>query len=106
LAVKHQDLQIGTPLRVAVYWYDRVCEPPQNVAHESEVVGWRTSQLIVRVPNYGVIRIWKRNGMEVGNPDYQRRGFRVDLSELAESVKPDGQTQDGPGIQIAIDTDA
>jgi hypothetical protein len=100
--MKRQKLEIGYPLKIAVHWYDRVPEPQRNVDYEGEVVGWRESQLIVRVPDYAVIRFWKENGLEVGNPDHARRGFRVDLSELADSVKP------APGIEVpmAVDTDA
>jgi hypothetical protein len=98
--VKRQKLEIGHPLKIAVYWYDRVPAAERNTTYEGEVVGWRDSQLIVRVPDYAVIRFWKANGLEVGNPDHERRGFRVDLSELEASIKP------APGIEVAIDTDA
>src|ERR1700748_1288063 len=99
--MEKQKIEIGHPLKVAVYWYDRVPEPPENETYEGEVVGWRESQLVVRVPNYSVIRFWKKNGLEVGNPDHQRRGFRVDLSELAESVKPSTNNQGG-GVEIEM----
>jgi hypothetical protein len=101
--MEKQKLEIGHPLNVTVYWYDKVPEPPRAESYDGEVVGWRESQMIVRVPNYSVIRIWKRNGMEVGNADWRRRGFRVDLSELAESVKRSNQEVE---IDIPIDTDA
>lgn len=104
-AVKHQDLQIGQPLKVVAYWYDNITG--KLVAYDGEIIGWRTSQVIVRVTNYAVVRFWKKNGLEVGNGDHARRGFRLDLSELASSVvKP----EDGPGVPVAInipvDTDA
>ena len=100
--MKRQKLEIGHPLKIAVHWYDRVPEPPRNTSYDGEVIGWRESQVIVRVPEYAVIRFWKQTGLEVGNPDHQRRGFRVDLSELEDSLKP------APGIEVpmAIDTDA
>lgn len=101
--MKHQDLQIGQPLKCEVVWYDQVPVPPRNIVHDGEVIGWRDSQLIVRVKDYAVIRFWKRNGLEVGNPDHVRRGFRVDISALNNSTRP----APGPaGIPIAIDTDA
>jgi hypothetical protein len=81
-----QKLEIGHPLHVAVYWYDKVPEPPRNETYEGEVIGWRDSQLIVRVPNYSVLRFWKKTGLEVGNGDQERRGFRVDLEELKGSI--------------------
>ena len=100
--MKRQKIQIGNSLKISVHWYDRVPEPPRNALHEGEIIGWRDSQVIVRVKEYAVIRFWKETGLEVGNPDHGRRGFRVDLSELAESIKP------SPGIEvpIALDTDA
>lgn len=99
--MKNQNFQIGKPLLIAVHWYDNIPEPRRHEEHEGEIIGWRASQVIVRVRDYAVIRFWKRSGLEVGNPDHPRRGFRVDLSELAASVKPD------PGIDvpIAIDTE-
>lgn len=94
-------LEIGHPLKLEVLWYDRVPEPPRSITYDGEVVGWRQAQVIVRIKDYAVVRFWKRNGMEVGNPDYHRRGFSVDLSKAAERPAP------GPeGIPIAIDTDA
>lgn len=104
-----QHMEIGHPLRIAVHWYDKVPEPPKNETYEGEVVGWRDSQLIVRVPNYSVLRFWKRNGLEVGNADHERRGFRVDLSELADSVKPNNKEIDiemPVDMPVATDTDA
>lgn len=100
-----QKLEIGHPLKVAVYWYDRVPEPPRNETYEGEVVGWRGSQMIVRVPNYAVIRIWKKNGLEVGNPDHHRRGFRVNLSEIPKSAKSNHEEVEVE-MPVAIDTDA
>jgi hypothetical protein len=101
--VKHQNLQIARPLEIAVYWYDNLTVPPKRIEHEGEVIGWRASQVIVRIKDYAVVRFWKKSGVEVGNSDHQRRGFRVDLSELAASVaKPD---DDGPGVEVPIATD-
>lgn len=78
--------QIGHSLKLNVYWYDRVPEPERNQTYEGEVVGWRNSQVIVRVKDYAVVRFWKQSGLEVGNGDGERRGFRLDLSELNQSV--------------------
>lgn len=104
--MEHQQLEIGHPLKVKVYWYDKVPEPPENEGYDGEVVGWKESQIVVRVPGYSVIRIWKKNGLEVGNPDWKRRGFRVDLSELAQSVKPTNNQGVEIDMPVAIDTDA
>lgn len=103
--MEKQELKIGQSLKVAVYWYDKVPEPPENEVYQGEVVGWRGSQMIVRVPNYAVIRVWKKNGLEVGNPDHERRGFKVDLSELAQSIKPNNQEVEVE-MPVATDTDA
>ena len=81
-----QPLEIGKGFRLTVTWYDHVPEPERNQAYEGEVVGWRNTQLIVRVKDYAVLRFWRRNGMEVGNPDSARRGFRLELSELTPSA--------------------
>jgi hypothetical protein len=107
LNVEHMDqkLEIGQPLHVTVYWYDKVPEPPELEEHDGEVIGWRESQMIVRVPNYSVLRFWKRNGVEVGNPDHKRRGFRVDLSALSQSIKTNNQEVE-IDMPVAIDTDA
>ena len=95
--------QIGEGFRLAVTWYDKVPEPERNQLYEGEVVGWRKAQVIVRVKDYAVVRFWKRNGTEVGNPDYARRGFRLDLEELRGTQAP----KPGPaGVPIALDTDA
>jgi hypothetical protein len=40
--------------------------------------------VLVRVPGYNTIRFWKKNGLEVGNPDHYRRGWRIDLKELKD----------------------
>jgi len=77
-----QFIEIGHPLRVSVHWYDRVPEPPRAENYEGEVIGWRKSQLLVRIPTYSVLRFWKKNGLEVGNSDHARRGFRIDMEEL------------------------
>ena len=99
-----QYLKIGQPLYITVHWYDKVPEPPKAETYEGEVVGWRESQIVVRVPGYSVLRFWKKNGLEVGNGDHRRRGFRVDLSALAESVKPPEEIE--IDLPVAIDTDA
>src|SRR4029077_3160137 len=96
-----QTLEIGHPLRIKVHWYDRVPEPPEDEICDGEVVGWRQSQMLIRVPNYSVIRIWKKNGLEVGNPDWRRRGFKVELSDIARSIKPQEVS-----IDMVVDTDA
>jgi hypothetical protein len=98
--MKHQKLEIGHPLECVVHWYDKVPEPPREIDYEGEVIGWRDSQVIVRVKEYAVIRFWKKNGFEVGNGDPMRRGFRISVAEINNSVKP------APGIEVAIDTDA
>jgi hypothetical protein len=93
-----QKLEIGHPLTVTVHWYDKVPEPPKNENFEGEIIGWRETQLVVRVKDYAIIRFWKRNGLEVGNPDRERRGFRVDLSEINESVQLGRE-----GVEVNID---
>ena len=97
-----QHIEIGHPLRVSVYWYDKVPEPPIETLYDSEVIGWRNAQMIVRVPSYSVLRFWKRSGLEVGNGDSERRGFRVDLPDLAQSLKPEIEVE----MPVATDTDA
>lgn len=98
--MKNQNFQIGKPLMLTVYWYDNIPEPRRHEEHEGEIIGWRDTQVIIRVKDYAVIRFWKRSGLEVGNQAHPIRGFRVDLSELAATVKPN------PGVDIPIDTDA
>lgn len=85
-----------------MHWYDNIPEPRRHEEYEGEIIAWRDSQVIVRVRDYAVIRFWKRNGVEVGNGDHTRRGFRVDLSELTARARPDS----GVDVPIAIDTDA
>jgi hypothetical protein len=102
--MKRQSLEIGHPLRITVHWYDHVPEPPRNTCYDGEIIGWRDSQVIVRVPDYAVVRFWKQTGLEVGNPDHVRRGFRVDLSELQASITPKPEV--GLEVPLAIDTDA
>ena len=92
--MRRQKPAIGQPLKIAVYWYDNVPEPPRRETYEGEILGWRGTQVIVRIKEYAVARFWKESGLEVGNPDHERRGFRVDLSELAESCKP------APGVTV------
>jgi hypothetical protein len=41
--------------------------------------------------------------VEVGNPDHQRRGFSLDVSQLNDSTRPEPGPQ---GVPVAIDTDA
>jgi hypothetical protein len=103
-----QELEIGRPLKVTVHWYDKVPEPPRAETYEGEVVSWKDSQMVVRVPSYSVLRFWKKNGYEVGNGDHERRGFRVDLAELAASIKHHNNNQEGVSIEmpVATDTDA
>lgn len=95
--MKHQKLEIGHPLKIEVVWYDQVPTPAEEERFEGEIIGWRTSQVIVRVPGYAVIRFWKKNGSEVGNGAVDRRGYRIDVAGLAESVKPD------PGVEVDLD---
>jgi hypothetical protein len=107
-----KDLKIGQGLKVTVYWYDHVPEPPRSIEHEGEVVGWRRSQLIVRVRDYAVVRFWKRTGLEVGNSDHARRGFRVDLSEITpgwprdQNVVPPAAAAPATASGISIKLDA
>ena len=86
--MEHQQLEIGHPLKVKVYWYDKVPEPPENEGYDGEVVGWKESQIVVRVPGYSVIRIWKKNGLEVGNPDWKREGFGWTYPSLPNPSNP------------------
>jgi len=96
-SMKHVKLEIGTPLKIEVIWYDQVPVPAQERRLDGEVIGWRRSQIIVRVPQYAVVRFWKANGKEVGNGDAERRGYRIDLEALAESVKPNH------GVEVDLD---
>jgi hypothetical protein len=100
-----KNLQIGQPLQIAVYWYDNLTVPPKRIQSQGEVIGWRSSQVIVRVHDYAVVRFWKRTGLEVGNGDAERRGFRVELSDLAPQA---AKIAEDPGVEvpITIDTDA
>jgi len=87
--MKRQNLQIAKPLRIDVVWYDRLTEPIREELHpQCEVIGWHDGSVVVRIPGYAVLKFWKKNGFEVGNPDKNRRGWRVDLANLDESVKP------------------
>jgi hypothetical protein len=86
--MKRQKLEIGKPLAVEVTWYDTCTAPPRDEKHEGEVVGWRESQVIVSIKDYAVVRFWKRSGIEVGNKDHLRRGFRLDINSIAESTRP------------------
>ena|SRR5260370_39313304 len=95
--MKRQSLEIGHSLRVNVRWYDRVPEPEKVTDYEGEVIGWRDTQVIVRVKEYAVVRFWKKSGLEVGNGDHHRRGLAINLKELEESLKP------APGVAVAFD---
>lgn len=95
--MKHQKMEIGHPLKIEVIWYDQVPTPPEEDRVEGEIIGWRDSQVIVRVPNYAVLRFWKKNGVEVGNSAPDRRGYRIEIEALAESVKPD------LGVEVDLD---
>jgi hypothetical protein len=94
--MKRQKLEIGHSLSLGVHWYDHVAAGLKDADYEGEVVGWRDSQIIVRVKDYAVVRFWKKSGLEVGNADHERRGFRIDLKELEESLKPP------PGVDVSI----
>lgn len=101
--MKRQKLEIGHPLNCVVRWYDKVPEPPRQVVYNGEILAWRDAQVIVRVKEYAVLRFWRATGIEVGNADHVRRGFKINLDELSESIKP------APGIEVPItmiDTDA
>lgn len=76
------ELEIGKALQLTVRYYDSVPEPPKEETYEGEVLGWHQSQVVVRVPGYAVLKFWKRNGLEVGNKDWVRRGFRIDVEQL------------------------
>jgi len=91
--------EIGHAVMLNVRWYDRVPEPEKITEYQGEIIGWRKAQLIVRVRDYAVLRFWKRTGLEVGNPDHQRRGFSIDLAELAQSFKP----PQGVEVTLAVD---
>jgi hypothetical protein len=99
--MQRQKLEIGHPLKCEVIWYDAVPEPPHEISYEGEVIGWRDTQVVVRVKDYAVVRFWLqkgREGREVGNQDYARRGLRIDLKSLNESVKP------APGVTVDLST--
>jgi hypothetical protein len=98
--MKRQKLEVGHPLQIAVCWYDDVPVPQKTQWYDGEVIGWRDSQVIVRVKDYAVVRFWKHNGHEVGNADHHRRGLRIDLAALDESIKP----PKGVEVPIAMDT--
>lgn len=81
--------EIGRPMVVNVRWYDRVPEPEKVTDYQGEVIGWRDTQVIVRVRDYAVVRFWKKTGREVGNADHQRRGLAIDLKEFKAGVEVD-----------------
>lgn len=66
-------------MKVSVFWYDRVPEPAVSTEYEGEIIGWRDSQVVVRVKGYSVLRFWKKSGAEVGNKDHARRGFQLTI---------------------------
>jgi hypothetical protein len=101
--MKRQTMQIGRPLSIPVEWYDHVCIEHAKSAlnYSGEIVGWRDTQVIVRVKDYAVLRFWKKTGLEVGNGDHQRRGFRIDLKEMEESLK----APPGVSVEIALGED-
>lgn len=80
-----QNLVIGNSLKLTAVWYDHVPTPERKEEKEAEVIGWRKSQVLVRVKDYAVVRFWKKNGREVGNPDHERRGWMIDTKELNNS---------------------
>ena len=80
---RREIFEIGKPIRIEVEWYDH-CAPGQGKTFEGEVIGWRTSQVIIAVKGYGTIRCWKRNGIEVSNRDHERRGFRIEMSSIQQ----------------------
>lgn len=92
-----QKMQIGQALQVEVIWYDQLPVPPAEDHMTGEIIGWRPTQVIVRVPNYAVLRFWKSTGLEVGNGAHERRGYRISLDALAESVKPN------LGVEVDLD---
>ena len=96
--MKRQKLEIGHPLFIDCHWYDRVPEPPRAEVRQGEIIGWRDSQVVVRVPDYAVLRFWKKSGFEVGNTNHEHRGWRIDLGELAESTKAKSA-----GIEVELD---
>jgi hypothetical protein len=97
--MKRHKVEIGRSLPVSVTWYDLVPVPEKQAVHEGEVIGWRDTQIIVRVKDYAVLRFWKRTGIEVGNRDHDRRGFKVDPRELVQSLNP----VPGVDVQLAMD---
>lgn len=81
----NQKFEIGHPMKLSVTWYDNVPTPNKTEWRDGEVIGWRKSQVLVRVKDYAVVRFWKKNGREVGNPDHERRGWMIDTKELNNS---------------------
>lgn len=92
--------EIGKGFHLKVHWYDNVPEPGRSESYEGEVVSWRPTQIVIRVKGYAVLRFWKRSGIEVGNPDHARRGFKIDLADLNPS--PDGK-QPAAGVAVNLD---
>jgi len=97
--MKSPALEIGKSLQIEVTWYDKVLVPPADRKHPGEVIGWRQSQVIVSVQDYAVLRFWKKNGLEVGNKDFARRGFSISIAALAAADHPPA----APGIPINFD---
>ena len=92
-----QRMEIGRPLQVEVIHYDQLPVPPIEDYLTGEIIGWRPTQIIVRVPGYAVLRFWKATGLEVGNGAHERRGYRISLDALAESTKPN------LGVEVDLD---
>jgi hypothetical protein len=97
-----QKPEIGHPLKIEVKWYDNVPEPPKVFFYDGEIIGWRDTQVIIRVKDYAVCRFWKKSGLEVGNTAHALRGLSIDLGTLDNSLKP----PKGVEVPIAIDTDS
>jgi hypothetical protein len=84
----NKKIEIGKPLTVEVSWYDKCTVPPADKKFEGEIIGWRNTQVIVSVKSYAVLRFWKKSGLEVGNKDYSRRGFSIDMEALKHILSP------------------
>jgi hypothetical protein len=94
-----QDLQIGKPMKLVARWYDHATATGDREC-DAEVIGWKQSQVVLRIPGYGSLRFWKRSGFEVGNAAYGLRGWKIDLEELNGTKRPSGLQ-----VPIATDTD-
>ena len=78
-------------------------QPAINTEYQGEVLSWRDSQIVVRVKGYSVLRFWKRTGMEVGNKDYERRGFFLAIEQLDSAGGYEVVKLDSPGIKINLE---